>query len=161
MINAYWDPLTFTIQEGTPTEWKRVVDTYVERRLLGPRFGEIRQIAAGFGLMGAGLGLMVIARTTSLIFTLVGRVALEMALVSPNVAALISRRGGNHRVGEAVGAQNAANSLAQASGPVLGGALFVSWMSAPHLLTGALSAGVALVLGWSVRKGRQPTRYAS
>ncbi|MHB8677495.1 MAG: glycogen debranching protein [Candidatus Acidiferrales bacterium] len=28
MINAYWEPLTFTIQEGAPTEWKRAVDTY-------------------------------------------------------------------------------------------------------------------------------------
>ena len=28
MLNAYWEPLTFTIQEGTPTEWKRIVDTY-------------------------------------------------------------------------------------------------------------------------------------
>ena len=28
IMNAYWEPLTFTIQEGTPTEWKRIVDTY-------------------------------------------------------------------------------------------------------------------------------------
>lgn len=28
IINSYWEPLTFTIQEGTPTEWKRIVDTY-------------------------------------------------------------------------------------------------------------------------------------
>ena len=27
MINAYWEPLTFTIQEGTAREWKRIVDT--------------------------------------------------------------------------------------------------------------------------------------
>jgi isoamylase len=30
MINAYWEPLTFRIQEGTPKEWKRVVDTSLE-----------------------------------------------------------------------------------------------------------------------------------
>ena len=30
MINAYWEPLTFTIQEGTLGEWKRVVDTYAD-----------------------------------------------------------------------------------------------------------------------------------
>jgi isoamylase len=28
IINAYWEPLTFTIQEGTAAEWKRIVDTY-------------------------------------------------------------------------------------------------------------------------------------
>ncbi len=27
MINAYWEPLTFTIQEGLPEQWRRVVDT--------------------------------------------------------------------------------------------------------------------------------------
>jgi len=27
MINAYWQPLDFTIQEGVPEDWKRVVDT--------------------------------------------------------------------------------------------------------------------------------------
>ncbi|HEV3483423.1 MAG TPA: isoamylase [Candidatus Acidoferrales bacterium] len=27
MINAYWEPLTFTVQEGTPGEWKRIVDS--------------------------------------------------------------------------------------------------------------------------------------
>jgi glycogen operon protein len=27
MINAYWEPLTFTIQECTPPEWRRIVDT--------------------------------------------------------------------------------------------------------------------------------------
>jgi glycogen operon protein len=27
MINAYWENLDFTVQEGKPGEWKRVVDT--------------------------------------------------------------------------------------------------------------------------------------
>jgi len=30
MINAYWQPLTFRIQEGNPSEWKRIVDTNIE-----------------------------------------------------------------------------------------------------------------------------------
>lgn len=30
MINAYWEPLTFTIQEGAPADWKRIVDTYAD-----------------------------------------------------------------------------------------------------------------------------------
>jgi len=33
MINAYWEPVTFEVQEGTPQEWKRIVDT----ALPGPR----------------------------------------------------------------------------------------------------------------------------
>lgn len=27
MINAYWEPLNFAIQEGVAKEWQRVVDT--------------------------------------------------------------------------------------------------------------------------------------
>jgi isoamylase len=27
MINAYWEPLTFTVQEGLPEQWTRVADT--------------------------------------------------------------------------------------------------------------------------------------
>jgi pullulanase/glycogen debranching enzyme len=27
MINSYWDPLEFEIQEGTGKDWKRIVDT--------------------------------------------------------------------------------------------------------------------------------------
>jgi pullulanase/glycogen debranching enzyme len=27
MINAYWQPLTFTIQEGSAREWRRIADT--------------------------------------------------------------------------------------------------------------------------------------
>lgn len=29
MINAYWEPVTFHIQEGRPDEWKRVIDTWL------------------------------------------------------------------------------------------------------------------------------------
>lgn len=27
MINGYWEPLDFTVQDGAPGEWRRVVDT--------------------------------------------------------------------------------------------------------------------------------------
>lgn len=29
MLNAYWGPLTFAVQEGEAKEWKRIVDTYL------------------------------------------------------------------------------------------------------------------------------------
>jgi pullulanase/glycogen debranching enzyme len=29
MINAYWRPLTFRIQDGGPEAWRRVVDTFL------------------------------------------------------------------------------------------------------------------------------------
>jgi isoamylase len=27
MVNAYWESLEFVVQEGPPSEWRRVVDT--------------------------------------------------------------------------------------------------------------------------------------
>ncbi len=27
MVNAYWEPLAFRIQEGQPGQWKRSIDT--------------------------------------------------------------------------------------------------------------------------------------
>jgi glycogen operon protein len=27
MINAYWEALDFTVQDGMPAEWRRIVDT--------------------------------------------------------------------------------------------------------------------------------------
>jgi glycogen operon protein len=41
MINAYWEPLSFVIQEGQPDEWRRVIDT----SLLSP--DDIRDLGQG------------------------------------------------------------------------------------------------------------------
>ena len=121
---------------------------------LAGRISEIYQIGAGFGLMGMSLALMAMARTTLSVFTLVGLLALGTAFISPNLAALISKRGGSRRVGAALGVQNAANSLGQASGPLLGGVLFVWQVNAPYLLTAALLVIVALVIAWKGRDTR-------
>ncbi len=115
---------------------------------LAGRVSEIYQIGAGFGLMEASIALLVLARTTFFVFVFVGLLALGTALIAPNLAALISKRGGSRRVGAALGVQNAANSLGQASGPLLGGMLFIWQINAPYLLTGALLVVVALGIGW-------------
>ena len=88
---------------------------------LAVRIREMYQIGVGFGLMGMSLALPVMARTTVYVFALVGLFALGTAFISPNLAAVISKRGGSRRVGAALGVQNAANSLGQASGPLVGG----------------------------------------
>jgi DHA1 family multidrug resistance protein-like MFS transporter len=117
--------------------------------LLVGRVRERYQVGAGFALMGMSLMVLVLARTTVSVFVVVGLLALGTALVSPNLATLISTGTGHGRVGAALGAQNAANSLGQASGPLLGSALLVWRLDAPYLLTGALLLVVAVVVGWS------------
>lgn len=62
-----------------------------------------------------------------------------MALIAPNLSALISTRGGS-RAGTALGAQNAANSFGQASGPLVGGALFVWQMNPPMTFVNVLTS---------------------
>ncbi|MEP6985252.1 MAG: MFS transporter [Chloroflexota bacterium] len=117
---------------------------------LAGRISEIYQIGAGFGLMGMSIALLATAPSTVFIFVFVALFALGVALISPNLAALISKRG-RQQVGTALGIQNAANSLGQAVGPLLGGLLFVWQMNAPFLLTGALLVIVALLIGWNAR----------
>ena len=115
---------------------------------LAGRISEIYQIGAGFGLMGTGIALLATARTMFFVFAFVALLALGMAFIAPNLAALISKRGGQRHAGMALGVQNAANSLGQAGGPLLGGALFVWQMNAPYLLSGALLIALALVIAW-------------
>ena len=61
---------------------------------LAGRISEIYQIGAGFGLMGTGIALLATARTTLFVFAFVALLALGMAFIAPNLAALISKRGG-------------------------------------------------------------------
>lgn len=91
---------------------------------------------------------------------MVGLLALGMALIAPNRSALISTRGGS-RGGTALGAQNAANSLGQASDPLVGAALFVWQMNAPYLLSGGVLLAIALVIGWKALARRRAATLAS
>lgn len=116
---------------------------------LAGRVREIFQIAGGFVLMGVSIALLDMAHTTFAVMALVALLAFGMSFISPNLAALISERGGSRRVGAALGVQNAANSLGQASGPLLGGALFIWQVDAPYFLTGALLVTVGLFMTWS------------
>jgi DHA1 family multidrug resistance protein-like MFS transporter len=120
---------------------------------LAGRIGEIYQIGAGFALMGTGIALLSTARTPFFVFAFVALLALGMAFIAPNLAALISKRGGQ-QAGAALGVQNAVNSLGQASGPLLGGALFVWQMNSPYVLSGALLIAIAVAIAWKAIANR-------
>jgi DHA1 family multidrug resistance protein-like MFS transporter len=122
---------------------------------LAGRVAELTQIGMGFALMGTSLAVLMRPRGMVSVLALVGVLALGMALISPNLAALISTRGGSRRAGTALGAQNAANSLGQASGPLVGGALFIWQMNAPYVLSGGALVAIALVIGWTALAGRR------
>jgi DHA1 family multidrug resistance protein-like MFS transporter len=122
--------------------------------LLAGRVGAMGQIGMGLALMGTSLAVLMLPSRMLSVLAVVGLLALGMALIAPNLSALISTRGGS-RAGTALGAQNAANSLGQASGPLVGGALFVWQMNAPYLLSGGVLVALALMIGWKALAGRR------
>ena len=122
---------------------------------LAGRIGAMGQIGMGLALMGTSLAVLMMPRRMLSVLAVVGVLALGMALISPNLSALISTRGGSRRAGTALGAQNAANNLGQASGPLVGGALFVWQMNAAYLLSGGLLVALALVIGCKAVAGRR------
>jgi len=115
---------------------------------LAGKINEMIQIAVGFALMGTGIALLATAQTAFFVFAFVALLSLGMAFIAPNLSALVSKRGGEQQAGASLGIQNAANSLGQSVGPLLGGLLFIWQINAPYLLSGALLIGLALVVGW-------------
>jgi DHA1 family multidrug resistance protein-like MFS transporter len=113
--------------------------------LLSGRVNELVQLAVGFVVMGIGITLLLLPRSLPGVLGMVTILAMGMALISPNLSALISDWGGK-RAGAALGLQSAANSLGQAGGPVAGGLLFVWHANAPFAAAGMLMVGIGFAI---------------
>ena len=120
--------------------------------LLSKRVSEMAQVGVGFALMGAGIALLATAQSILFVFAFVALLSLGMALIAPNVFALVSKGGGEARAGASIGVQSAANSLGQAVGPLLAGALFIWQVNAPYLFAGAVLLPLAAVIGWKAKR---------
>ncbi|QLE46237.1 MFS transporter (plasmid) [Nostoc sp. C052] len=117
----------------------------------------IAQVALGFALMGSGIFLLLMARSLPIVLGVVGILAFGMALITPNLIALISKRGSQH-TGTVLGIQNAANSLGQVGGAMLGGVLFAWQVNVPYGFAGILLVGTGLLLGWRLKTARKLLR---
>ena len=102
---------------------------------LADRVRIISQVALGFGLMGTGIMMLLVMRSLPLILGAVSVLSLGMALITPNLAALISKQDDQHK-GALMGLQTAINSLGQVAGPLLGGILFAWKADVPYLFAG-------------------------
>ena len=128
---------------------------------LAGKISEVVQIGIGFALMGSGIAFLSMAQTKIFIFAFVALLALGMAFIAPNVSALVSKRGGEGQAGTSLGIQNAANSLGQTGGPILGGALFMWQINAPYLFSGTVLLVLALGIGWGVMVRKADVGIAS
>jgi DHA1 family multidrug resistance protein-like MFS transporter len=122
---------------------------------LARRFGEVHLASAALALMGLSLALLALARSTAIVFALVASYGIGMALLTPAVSALVSRRGGAH-AGAALGLESSAKSLGQIAGPVLGGVLFGASVAVPFWLASGLLLGLAPIFAWSGRRTHDP-----
>lgn len=113
--------------------------------------GHIRprhQVSVGFGMLGVGLLLLLVVQSVPAVLSMVGLLALGLALITPNLLTLIANRSGPH-AGVALGLRNSFGSLGQIMGPLLGGLLFGWQTSLPFLAT----AGIALAIGsWGLHR---------
>jgi DHA1 family tetracycline resistance protein-like MFS transporter len=91
---------------------------------LNRRFGEKKLARAGLLFLAIGLGLFPAAPSYALILPVCVVIAIGMALLSPSLAALLSRSAGEDEQGGALGLGQSLSSLARVLGPILGGILF-------------------------------------
>lgn len=115
--------------------------------VLARRVGEFPQVATGFGLVGASLALLPLARGVATVMLTIGFLAFGVALISPNLSAMIATRGGPAK-GRALGAESAANSVGQLSGTMLGAGLLAWNMEAPFVAAGAVLLVTGLLVAW-------------
>lgn len=107
--------------------------------------GERGTVAVGFAVMSIGLLGLAGASTPSLAAIAVGFLGTGMAFIVPGLSSLISKTAPK-RIGAAMGLQNAAQSVGQVGGPLLGTWLLGWNARAPYLFGAALMAVIAFLM---------------
>lgn len=114
------------------------------------------QVAAGFGLLALGLGILLKVRSFAVVLGGVALIAFGVALITPNLFTLVANRSGVN-IGTGLGLQSSFGSLGQIIGPIVGGLLFAQQVRLPFLLT----AGGALLLSGAILLSDQTGRGQS
>jgi MFS family permease len=121
---------------------------------LQPRFGEERLLLGGLCLMVVGLGLVVVVPYGSLLYPVVGALAVGVGLAIPALTALVSRQVSGREQGRVMGGLQAVISATLVVGPVMAGLAFERlgapapyWMGALLASSALLAASIALLPG--------------
>jgi MFS family permease len=112
---------------------------------LQPRFGEKRLLLGGLALMAVNLGLMALVPLGSLLYPVVGILAVGTGLAIPSLTALISHRVSEREQGKVMGGQQAILSLTLILGPTISGLTFDRLGAPAPYWVGSLLAALALL----------------
>ena len=114
----------------------QLVATGPLRRVLDPR----AQIAVGFLAMSGGTSALIVVQTLGPVMVSVGVLAAGTALITPNLAAVVSQASPK-TMGASLGMKSSASSLGQFLGPVVGGMLLAWRAVLPYAFAALLLAG--------------------
>jgi MFS transporter, DHA1 family, tetracycline resistance protein len=129
---------------------------------LQPRFGEKRLLLGGLALMAVNLGLMALVPLGSLLYPVVGVLAVGTGLAIPSLTALISHRVSEREQGKVMGGQQAILSLTLILGPTISGLTFDRLGAPAPYWVGSLLAALALLAAAAALVPRgAPERYTS
>ena len=113
---------------------------------LQPRFGEVQLLLGGLALMALNLCLIALVPSDTLLYPVVGILAIGTGLAIPALTALISRRVSKLEQGKVMGGQQAILSLTLLIGPLISGLAFDHLgVPAPYWIGGLLAALALLV----------------
>jgi DHA1 family multidrug resistance protein-like MFS transporter len=121
------------------------------RRVLPP----LAQIAVGFLGMGAGIAALLAVQTSGAVLLSVGVLAAGTALITPNLAAVVSQAS-PRSVGASLGMKSSASSFGQFLGSVVGGTLLAWRAASPYALAAFLLGGSGVATALAARRtGRE------
>lgn len=122
-----------------------------------PRMGEHRVVPVAILVLAAGLALVPLASSVTMLVFACGLLAVGMGFHSPSIMALISRRSDADTQGGVLGLSQSLASLARVVGPAWGGWLYDHYSIVMPYVSAAGMMGVAFLLSLAVL-ARAPIR---
>jgi MFS family permease len=108
--------------------------------------GEVRTIALGFLLAGAGTVLLVLASEMALMLVASLVIAVGIGLLQPGIITAVSNRTDKENQGVTMGLLGSFNSAGRAAGPIAGGLAYSVSMLLPYAVSAAISLFSALLI---------------
>jgi MFS family permease len=124
---------------------------------LKKRFGEIKLVIVGVGMLAVGLALVPVPTDFAWQFPVAALLAIGNSISAPVLTALVSLLSPEAERGEVLGVFQSTQSLGRIIGPVIGNYLF-DWVSVPApYYVGALIMLVAFALTFKLRPATRAT----